>query len=1120
MSNPEPDVMMLKRNLEALGIRSRRAIERVISSTSRTDAIIEIAPDGGASVIVGEGSARRQLSSRRAPREEASRLCDTIDVRSVATVVVSGFGSGAHVVELAKRIKKTGLVVCFEPDAALIRTVLERIDCSEAFAGANVVLITDDADRGAIADALTGFEGALAAGVTMLRHPPSAALLGDRAGIFERTFAEVMKAVRTAVLTTLVQVDTTVRNLLQNIGPYSTCAGIADLKDAAKGRAAIVVSAGPSLRRNIDLLKDPTNRAKCVVIAVQTVLKTLLKEGIRPDFVTALDYHEISKRFYEGLTVADVDGITLVAEPKANPAIIDAYPGEKRFVGDKVLDDVLGPSLAREMGELKPGATVAHLAYYLARHLGCDPVILIGQDLGFTDNQYYAPGAAIHRVWGGELNQFNTIEMLEWQRIARMRNMLRKVPAVGGGEIYTDEQMSTYLVQFERDFLDDSKRGLTIIDATEGGALKKHAVCQPLRETLESITTEDRFHAPVGSADHSSERRRQVEARVEALRADTERLKSISHETRIHLERMLDARDDSELNALIEKVQKNGARVAELSTAHRLVQYINQAGQLNRYKADRAITLDESLSAREKQKRQIERDLRNVSWLADVSAHTASMLRDCSASLNGAAKITRDADIAAHEDSSSNAAKKVIAVIIVDTAMSGLGTARDLNAPFASSTVLQSTIEAMRKVDSVDSIVIVCRDETSVRSMIAKTEDLCFVTPSVSMWDRRDARARSIAAARARSSHCWRGAIANLTSYDEAFFAPMAVDAMNHARAHAAVIIGPEWCLVDTDLVHKTVDRYRENPERNQITFSQAPAGKGVCVVSFDIARELSASDGPAATIGGLIAYHPLALQSDPIAKPQCVQIDASLRDGLGRFISDSVGRRMGSFSPTLWNIDPGASEGLLPVNMWRAFFASLAQSIEDVSVQVDARRSSERFVEQLVDLARSEGIPHLHLILDVNASPRLLHAAAEVITIDFGLDASAQTCEEWSKTLESVVPMSGTGMPRKWFVPTITRADSTLQHLEHWYDFWLLRRGVAVILPTQDNHEARIQPMPIPDFVRNYQEDNTVHVSPTGAVMYRGSEIGVLSKDHALEILDRIGVLSCELATAGIADE
>ncbi|MFN9978173.1 MAG: motility associated factor glycosyltransferase family protein, partial [Phycisphaerae bacterium] len=259
--------------------------------------------------------------------------------------------------------------------------------------------------------------------------------------------------------------------------------GIDDLAGIATGKPAIVVSAGPSLRRNIDLLSQPGVRDRVVIIAVQTVLKTLLAKGIRPHFVTALDHASISKRFYEGLTAADVEGVTLVVEPKASPAIFEAWPGAIRCPAERIADSILTDNaddsirgvFKRDRGELRPGATVAHLAYYLARHMGADPVILIGQDLGFTDGQYYAAGAAIHQVWSGELSHFRTLEMLEWERIARERSMLHRLTDHLGRPCYSDEQMTTYLVQFERDFGEDVNRGLKVIDATEGGISKRHA---------------------------------------------------------------------------------------------------------------------------------------------------------------------------------------------------------------------------------------------------------------------------------------------------------------------------------------------------------------------------------------------------------------------------------------------------------------------------------------------------------------------------------------------------------------------------------------------------------------------------------------------------------------------
>src|SRR5262249_10320613 len=154
-------------------------------------------------------------------------------------------------------------------------------------------LITDPDDTGAIAAAASGIEAILAAGTTLVDHPPSTARLAPTADRFAQNFTTVMKAVRTNVVTTLVQVDASVRNVLLNLPWYAPAPAIPALKAACKGKPAVVVPAGPSLRRNIDLLARPGVRDRVVIVAVQTVLKTLLAKGIKPHFVTALDYHEI-----------------------------------------------------------------------------------------------------------------------------------------------------------------------------------------------------------------------------------------------------------------------------------------------------------------------------------------------------------------------------------------------------------------------------------------------------------------------------------------------------------------------------------------------------------------------------------------------------------------------------------------------------------------------------------------------------------------------------------------------------------------------------------------------------------------------------------------------------------
>ncbi len=65
--------------------------------------------------------------------------------------------------------------------------------------------------------------------------------------------------------------------------------------------------------------------------------------------------------------------------------------------------------------------------YYLAEHLGCDPIIFVGQDLGFSDGLCYTPGTSYEDVWRPELSRYCSVEMKQWEQIVRERFILRKI---------------------------------------------------------------------------------------------------------------------------------------------------------------------------------------------------------------------------------------------------------------------------------------------------------------------------------------------------------------------------------------------------------------------------------------------------------------------------------------------------------------------------------------------------------------------------------------------------------------------------------------------------------------------------------------------------------------------
>ncbi|MGH7132197.1 MAG: motility associated factor glycosyltransferase family protein [Phycisphaerales bacterium] len=1134
---------VLERNLAHLGRFTPKVVEAIRSGFARMDLEWIQTPTGRPSATTTDWDAAgmpvtRALASKRDPMGEAEKLTQNVDVKQHAAVVVMGFGLGYHVEQIARRMKRTGIVVVFEPDVGLLRSVLERIDHSDWLSACNIAILTDPFDAAAMAELTGGKEELFALGLKIVEHPASKPRIGPSGPEFIRNFTRLMEAVRTTVVTTMVQTEATLRNATQNLDHYCAGPGIADLAGRYAGRPAIVVAAGPSLQRNIELLTDPAVRERFVIVAVQTVLKPLLERGIQPHFVTALDYHEISRRFYEGLSAEDVRGVTLVVEPKVNPAVTSAFPGVVRCASDHFLDAVLGDDLVRPMGQIEAGATVAHLAYYLARYLGCEPVALIGQDLGFTDGQYYAAGAAIHSVWAGELNPFNTLEMLEWQRIVRMRGLLRPAMDVLGRKIYTDEQMAAYLVQFQRAFTADMARGLTTIDATEGGVAKQGTTTRTLAEFIKqhrggpAITPDE----PVVFA--PAERRRRLRAaseRVRELRRDLWRVGKLSRDAAMVLTEMLEhQRDQIRVNGLIGKVEKLRDEVMALTPAFGMVQRLNQTGAFRRARADRAMYVGDNVEGMDLQKRQIERDLSNVRSLADAADVMGDILDQSAAILAGGPKRTRDplekTKSAAPVDADGIEAPTitVAAVAVFNPAYTGLGTTAYPAAEIAPGrTALNLTLHRLARVKELRAVAVVCPD-------VAEAKRFAGQLPANVRFEFVQAPVQALPPATARAGRLWardgwRGGLCNLTCYDEALDPGAVLAGLEATGAGAALVCGGDWCFVDPAIASQLIARYHEDEKAHRLTFTQAAPGLAPCLVDAAVLRDLAANRttaGGFASIGGLLGYVPTSPMSDLIAKSNCVPVTPTVRDARIRCIPDSPWRAallrsaletggMDALTATAEQIAAAVSSAAeaIPSAPWHAELHAdgsgalsetevdrvcrgLAARHTDAAVTFTGRPLDHPALPALIAAARRAGVAAAHvrtdLVATTEAVDRLLAATPEIISIDLHANdpetyaavaphhepgAFARSRENLQRLINARHEAGAGGlMDTPWLVPRITRRDEVYEQIEYLYDHWLLTAGACVIDPlAQAMPGARIAPLPLPALARWRNERGTV---------------------------------------------
>lgn len=555
-----------------------------------------------------EDGAEVLLASGHDPRREAKRWCDSLEIaEDKHAVVVVGCGLGYHVAELLSR-RRGGLVVVLEPSLAVLHAALRCNDFFKDLAVRRLVFVVAG-QRSDLFAPLAPHNVELMLGTLLTQHPTSGRIWPKACSEMHSTFTEYLYFVRCALATTLKISAISCDNVLHNLPHYLRWPGIEPLKDSCKGLPGFCVAAGPSLQKNIHHLKRI--KGKAPIITVQTVLQPLLKLGIHPDFITALDFSPRSSLFYEGLD--ELKDVTLVADAKVHHVVPECFPGPVRVFRNQFASTVLD-ELKEDRDALNSGSTVAHLNFYLARYLGCDPIVLVGQDLAFGENLYYSPGNPIHQRWSPELNRFNTLEMKEWARIVNFGSQLRKVPGQNGKMIYTDPQMFTYIQQFERDI---ATTPAAVLNATEGGAHIANTKEVPLADVI-ALSVEKLPPLELPKPQLRPDAAQRVQAGIDCLRrrlAELDQLDEVCRQILKPLRKMPDAVDDpKKFNQLHARMDRWRVKIDSLMRIYKLVADMMQIAEMRRMQLDHALhrkKLDEVGERRE----QLSRDIQYISLL-------------------------------------------------------------------------------------------------------------------------------------------------------------------------------------------------------------------------------------------------------------------------------------------------------------------------------------------------------------------------------------------------------------------------------------------------------------------------------------------------------------------------
>ncbi|HEF2235046.1 TPA: motility associated factor glycosyltransferase family protein, partial [Campylobacter jejuni] len=236
---------------------------------------------------------------------------------------------------------------------------------------------------------------------------------------------------------------------------------------------AIIVSTGPSLTKQLPLLKKYANKA--TIFCADSSYPILAKHGIKPDYVCMLERTEITAEFFNNDFWEFDKDIVFVCAGVVHPKAIEYLKGKTFIITQKVLAFPYYINL-KDFSYTAVGLSVAHTLSYLATYLSHKNIIFIGQDLAYAENGNSHP------------DDYQNSANYESQ----MYEHILTIAYGGNGKVETHSIWLLFKNWFENEMIPNTRKmGITTYNCTEGGARIEGTIEKPFLWACENLLHKD-----------------------------------------------------------------------------------------------------------------------------------------------------------------------------------------------------------------------------------------------------------------------------------------------------------------------------------------------------------------------------------------------------------------------------------------------------------------------------------------------------------------------------------------------------------------------------------------------------------------------------------------------------
>ena len=375
---------------------------------------------------------------------------------------IYGLGNGMCVSKLRDCVTDKSLIIIYEPMIDIFYHVIENIDLTELIAKDRTILFVNNINDAIMKKVLNQIISInTLEKAKYVTHPKYDKL--DSIDLEE--YFDKLHEVNNVIISDEIFFDTNSKRMMntnalnmEKIREFRTINQY--IGKFREEDMAILVGAGPSLSKNIELLKQVKNKA--LIFATDSAVKKMSQYGIEPDVYMTVD---IDKDML--LDNDMIINIPVVMDTTCNIETIKKHRGIKIVTGkNNLLIRDIYSQFGIELDEEATGGSVSCSIFSVLKIWGFKKIVLIGQDFAYTDGKVHAEG------------------IFEKNNPENMKNRKEYVEDDNGNMLLTGYDFKMYLKWFE-DAIKEWKTG-KVINATEGGARVKGAEVMTLQKVIDT----------------------------------------------------------------------------------------------------------------------------------------------------------------------------------------------------------------------------------------------------------------------------------------------------------------------------------------------------------------------------------------------------------------------------------------------------------------------------------------------------------------------------------------------------------------------------------------------------------------------------------------------------------